>query len=427
MRKTARRHGLNTDSSFRFERGIDPQRTVYALKRAALLFRELAGGKISSEIVDIYPNPVGDFRFNISFARINALIGKVIPEQTVRNILAALEVKIEAEHNGVLSVAVPPYRVDVQREADLIEDILRIYGYNNVEIPEHVNSTLSYQPRPDKNRLVNIISDLLSDNGFVEIMSNSLTKAAYYEGLDSFPAEHCVRILNPLSADLNVLRQTLLFNALEAVQLNVNHRNGDLKLYEFGNCYFFNESADASKNPLDRYSEGYRLALTVTGAAVTPSWNVRPEQSSFFTLRSYAERILKRLGIDIYSLRSTEIQNDIFADALSVEINGKPLLQMGAVTSKIRSMFDLKQEVYYLELDFDRLREIAFATEKRLLKSVSLFDVYQGDKLPAGKKSYALNFVLEDRNQTLTDKIIDRTMSNLVEQFERQAGAQVRS
>lgn len=464
VRKTARRHGLNTDSSFRFERGIDPQRTVYALKRAALLFRELAGGKISSEIVDIYPNPVGDFRFNISFARINALIGKVIPEQTVRNILAALEVKIEAEHNGVLSVAVPPYRVDVQREADLIEDILRIYGYNNVEIPEHVNSTLSYQPRPDKNRLVNIISDLLSDNGFVEIMSNSLTKAAYYEGLDSFPAEHCVRILNPLSADLNVLRQTLLFNALEAVQLNVNHRNGDLKLYEFGNCYFFNESADASKNPLDRYSEGYRLALTVTGAAVTPSWNVRPEQSSFFTLRSYAERILKRLGIDIYSLRSTEIQNDIFADALSIEINGKPLLQMGAVTSKIRSMFDLKQEVYYLELDFDRLvkatkkhtvaaeelskfpevkrdlsllvpedvtfarlREIAFATEKRLLKSVSLFDVYQGDKLPAGKKSYALNFVLEDRNQTLTDKIIDRTMSNLVEQFERQAGAQVRS
>ncbi len=464
VRKTAKRHGLNTDSSFRFERGIDPDRTVYALKRAALLYRELAGGKISSEIIDIYPAPVAPFRFDISFARIDSLIGKHIPEQTVRNIIAALEVVIEKECDGVMSVAVPPYRVDVQREADLIEDILRIYGYNNVEIPEHVNSTLSYAPKPDKGKLVNMVSDMLTANGFVEIMSNSLTRGAYYEEIESYKAENCVRILNPLSADLNVMRQTLLFNVMEAVQLNVNRRNGDLKLYEFGNCYRCDMAARNGDNPLSAYSEDYRLAVAVTGAAASQSWNTRAGQSDFFTLRAVAEKILRRFGIDIYSLRSERISNDLFADALSVQLGGKEFLRMGVVASKIRSMFDLKQEVYFLEMDFDRLvkiskkhsiaaeelsrfpevkrdlsllvdddvtfaklRAIAFATEKKLLKSVSLFDVYEGDKLPAGKKSYALSFVLEDKTQTLTDKVIDRVMANLVAQFERQTGAQVRA
>lgn len=463
VRKTAKRHGLNTDSSFRFERGIDPDRTVYALKRAALMFRDLAGGKISSEIIDIYPAPIAPFRFDVSLKRVNALIGKEIPEQTVRSIIAALEVEIEAEKDGVLSVVVPAYRVDVQREADLIEDILRIYGYNNVEIPQHVNSTLSYAPKPDKNKIVNMVSDLLTDNGFVEIMSNSLTKGSYYEGLESYKAENCVRIMNPLSADLNVMRQTLLFNALEAVQLNVNHRNGDLKLYEFGNCYYYNAEAKNEDNSLAPYSENYRLAITVTGASAAQSWNVRAEKSDFYTLRAVAEKVLRRFGLDIYSLKSEKVQNDLFAEALSVQINGKELLRMGVVASKIRAKFDLKQEVYFLEMDFDRLlkaakkhriaaeelskfpevkrdlallvdkdvtfeklRSIAFATEKKLLKSVSLFDVYEGDKLPAGKKSYALSFVLEDKSQTLTDKVIDKVMNNLMAQFERQAGAQVR-
>ena len=236
VRKTAKRFGLNTDASFRFERGIDPNIQLYALKRAAMLMKELAGGQIASEITDICPVPAEDFRFDISFARINSLIGKQIPETTVREILAALDVKIEAENDGVLSVAVPPYRVDVQREADLIEDILRIYGYNNVEIPEHVNSTLSYVQKPDKPRLMNLVADFLTARGYTEIMSNSLTKASYYEGCTTFPVERCVKILNPLSQDLNVMRQTLLFNALEAVELNVNRRNGNLKMYEVGNC-----------------------------------------------------------------------------------------------------------------------------------------------------------------------------------------------
>ncbi len=463
VRKTAKRHSLNTDSSFRFERGIDPDRTVYALKRAALMFRDLAGGKISSEIIDLYPAPIAPFRFDVSLKRVNALIGKEIPEQTVRSIIAALEVEIEAEKDGVLSVVVPAYRVDVQREADLIEDILRIYGYNNVEIPQHVNSTLSYAPKPDKNKIVNMVSDLLTDNGFVEIMSNSLTKGSYYEGLESYKAENCVRIMNPLSADLNVMRQTLLFNALEAVQLNVNHRNGDLKLYEFGNCYYYNAEAKNEDNSLAPYSENYRLAITVTGASAAQSWNVRAEKSDFYTLRAVAEKVLRRFGLDIYSLKSEKVQTDLFAEALSVQINGKELLRMGVVASKIRAKFDLKQEVYFLEMDFDRLlkaskkhriaaeelskfpevkrdlallvdkevtfeklRSIALSTEKKLLKSVSLFDVYEGDKLPAGKKSYALSFVLEDKSQTLTDKVIDKVMNNLMSQFERQAGAQVR-
>ena len=464
VRKTAKRFGLNTDSSFRFERGIDPNLQVYAAKRAALLMKELAGGTISSEITDICPVPAADFVFDVSFARINALIGKEIPQQTVRTILAALEVKILSEHEGRLTVAVPPYRVDVQREADLIEDILRIYGYNNVEIPARVRSTLSYAPKPDRNRLVNLAADFLTDNGFTEIMSNSLTKGAYYEGLAACPPERCVRILNPLSADLNVLRQTLLFNMLEAVCLNINHKNGDLKLYEFGNCYFYDEAKRTEENHLAAYSEEYRLAIAVTGIATLQSWNTKPEKASFFTLRAVAEKLLRRFGIDIYALKSEPTQSDLFAEGLTMSLNGKELLQIGVVSGKLRRLTDVKQEVYYLEMNFDALvrstkkhriaaeelskfpevkrdlallvdrdvtfaalRSVALATERKLLKSVSLFDVYEGDKLPEGKKSYALSFILEDKTRTLDDKTIERVMANLTRQFEQQCGAQVRS
>lgn len=464
VRKTAKRFGLNTDSSFRFERGIDPNLQVYAAKRAALLMKELAGGTISSEITDICPVPAADFVFDVSFARINALIGKEIPQQTVRTILAALEVKILSEHEGRLTVAVPPYRVDVQREADLIEDILRIYGYNNVEIPARVRSTLSYAPKPDRNRLVNLAADFLTDNGFTEIMSNSLTKGAYYEGLTACPPERCVRILNPLSADLNVLRQALLFNMLEAVCLNINHKNGDLKLYEFGNCYFYDEAKRTEENHLAAYSEEYRLAIAVTGIATPQSWNTKPAKASFFTLRAVAEKLLRRFGIDIYALKSEPTQSDLFAEGLTMSLNGKELLQIGVVSGKLRRLTDVKQEVYYLEMNFDALvrstkkhriaaeelskfpevkrdlallvdrdvtfaalRSVALATERKLLKSVSLFDVYEGDKLPAGKKSYALSFILEDKTRTLDDKTIERVMANLTRQFEQQCGAQVRS
>ena len=464
VRKTAKRFGLNTDSSFRFERGIDPNLQVYAAKRAALLMKELAGGTISSEITDICPVPAADFVFDISFARINALIGKEIPQETVRTILAALDVKILSEQEGRLTVAVPPYRVDVQREADLIEDILRIYGYNNVEIPSCVRSTLSYAPKPDRNRLVNLAADFLTDNGFTEIMSNSLTKGAYYEGLTTCPPERCVRILNPLSADLNVLRQTLLFNMLEAVCLNINHKNGDLKLYEFGNCYFYDEAKRTEENHLAAYSEEYRLAIAVTGIATPQSWNTKPAKASFFTLRAVAEKLLRRFGIDIYALKSEPTQSDLFAEGLTMSLNGKELLQIGVVSGKLRRLTDVKQEVYYLEMNFDALvrstkkhriaaeelskfpevkrdlallvdrdvtfaalRSVALATERKLLKSVSLFDVYEGDKLPEGKKSYALSFILEDKTRTLDDKTIERVMANLTRQFEQQCGAQVRS
>ena len=464
VRKTAKRFGLNTDASFRFERGIDPNMQVYAAKRAALLMKELAGGTISSDITDICPEPVGDFVFDLSLARVDALIGKPIPEATVRTIIAALEVKILAERDGMLTVAVPPYRVDVQREADLIEDILRIYGYNNVEIPMQVRSTLSYAPKPDRNRLMNLAADFLTANGFTEIMSNSLTKAAYYEGLTSCPAERCVRILNPLSADLNVMRQTLLFNMLEAVGLNANRRNGDLCLYEFGNCYFYDESKRTEENRLAAYSEEYRLAIAVTGVSTPQSWNAKPVKASFFTLRAVAEKLLRRFGIDIYALKTETLESDLFSEGLSLSLGGKELLQIGSVAAAIRRRTDVKQDVYYLEMNFDALvkstkklkiaagelskfpevrrdlallvdksvtfsslRDAAFAAERKLLKSVSLFDVYEGDKLPEGKKSYALSFILEDKTRTLDERTIERVMSNLTRQFEQKCGAQVRA
>ncbi|MBQ4279762.1 MAG: phenylalanine--tRNA ligase subunit beta [Rikenellaceae bacterium] len=462
VRKTARRHGLNTDASFRYERGTDPNITVYAIKRAALLIREIAGGTISSEITDIYPSPVEPFRFDISFDRINRLIGKTIPEETVKRIIASLEITIEHEKNGVLSVAVPSYRVDVRREADLIEDILRIYGYNNVEIPQHVNSTLSYAPNPDKDKLTNSVADFLTSNGFTEIMSNSLTKAAYYEGLKAYPTDQCVRILNPLSGDLSVMRQTLLFNAMEAVALNTNRKNANLKLYEFGNCYRYN-AAKAEAGGLAPYEEEARLALLVTGAEHTQSWNSPAAPASFFTLKAMAEKILRRFGQDIYRLSCEPLSSDLYSEAVQFKA-GKKLFEIGIVSAKVRKMFDIKAPVYYMEMNFDalmrmtkkhkvtaeelskfpevkrdlallvdegvsfgQLRSIAFSTEKKLLRSVSLFDVYEGDKLPEGKKSYALSFVLEDKTQTLTDAVIDRTMNNLITQFERHVGATVRA
>ncbi len=464
VRKTAKRFGLNTDSSFRFERGVDPNLQVYAAKRAALLMKELAGGTISSDITDICPQPAADFVFDFSVSRARMLIGKEIPEETIRTILAALEVKILSEQGDVLTVAVPPYRVDVQREADLVEEILRIYGYNNVEIPARVRSTLSYAPRPDRSKLMNLAADFLTANGFTEIMSNSLTKASYYDDLTACPADRCVRILNPLSADLNVLRQTLLFNMMEAVALNINHKNGDLMLYEFGNCYFYDAAKRTEENHLAAYSEEYRLAMAVTGTTEPQSWNTKPEKASFFTLRAVAEKLLRRFGLDIYALKTEPLQSDLFGEGLSVELNGKPLLQIGTVSPKIRRRTDVKQEVYYLEMNFEalckstkklkitaeelskypevkrdlallvdrqttfaQLREVAFSTERKLLKRVSLFDVYEGDKLPEGKKSYALSFVLEDKSRTLDDKTIERVMANLTRQFEQRCGATVRA
>ena len=463
VRKTAKRFGLNTDASFRFERGIDPNIQVYALKRAAMLMQELAGGRITSEIIDINPTPASHFEFDFSMERARKLIGKELSEETFLSILASLDVEIRGREGEVLHVAVPPYRVDVQREADLIEDVLRVYGYNNIEVSDHVNSTLSYAPKPDKSRMVNIASDFLTSNGYTEIMSNSLSKVSYYEGSETYPAERCVKIMNPLSQDLNVMRQTLLFNALEAVELNVNRRNANLRMYECGNCYAYNTEKADDENTLAKYEETYRLGIAITGLASQLSWNSKAEGASFFTLRGIVERLLKRFGIDIYALQCEALQSELYADAVILRQGPKEVLRMGVVAPSLRKKFDIKQDVFFAEIDFDQLikmtkkakiqfkelskfpevkrdlallvdksvtfaqlRGIAFATEKKLLKSVSLFDVYEGDKLPEGKKSYALSFILEDKNQTLTDKQIECTMTNLQTQLEQKAGAEVR-
>ncbi len=328
IRKSARRHGINSDASFRFERGIDPNITIYALKRAALLIQELAGGRITSGIADTVsvPDITEPFRFDVGYDRINALTGKEIPQATVKEILGALEVRIEAERDGVLSVAVPPYRVDVRRPADLTEEILRIYGYNNIEVPARVRSAIALEKRPGREQIANRTAEYLTANGFSEIMSNSLTKLAYYEGLTEYPADGCVKILNPLSADLNAMRQTLLFNAMEAVALNTNHRNPNLKLYEFGNVYRYDASR-AAEGGLAPYSENYRLGVVMTGLTETVSWNEKAAPATFFSLRAVAENLLGRFGMDIYRLETLPLGGELYSEGLSFRLNGKELFR----------------------------------------------------------------------------------------------------
>lgn len=463
VRKTARRHGLHTDSSFRFERGVDPEKTEYALLRTAMLIKIIAGGQITSDITDIYPVKIKPFRVELKFDFMTRLIGKEIPKEEIRKILSSLEIVILKETYEGLSLEVPAYRVDVTREADVIEEILRIYGYNNIEIPEHVNSTLTYAQHPDKDLLVNSVADFLTANGFYEIMSNSLTKASYYESNEVYKPENSVRIINPLSSDLSVMRQTLLYNALEAAQLNTNRRNSDLKFYEFGNCYYYDPEKKA-EGGLAPYSEQYHFSMLITGAERQASWNIKAQPTNFFTLKSFAEKMLKRFGIDPNEAQTSIFSSPIYSEAIAWKVRGQRLFEMGVVAKNLRNSFDLKNEVYFLEMNFDtlvklvgnhritvkelsnypevrrdlallvddnisfdQLRKIAVGSEKKLLKSVSLFDVYEGDKLPVGKKSYALNFVLQDNERTMTDEAIDRIMNKLISQFEKQAGAQVRS
>ncbi len=462
VRKTAKRHALSTDASFRFERGIDPNITVYALKRAALLIKELAGGEITSEITDIYPAPVAPFAINISYDYIDNLIGKAIGQQTIKDILHSLEIEITNQTSEGLSVLVPAYRVDVQRPADLVEEILRIYGYNNVEIPEHVNSTLSYEAKPNRDKLRNMVSDMLSACGFAEVMNNSLSKSSYYENSEVYPSERCVKIMNPLSADLGVMRQTLLYGLMEVVELNVNRKAQSIKIYEFGNTYTYNAERK-EEGGLAPYDESFRLSVAISGARTSQSWNSKAETSDFFTLKAVAEKILRRFGMDIYTLRSEPIQNELYAEGLSLKAGNKELLQIATISPKVRKMFDLKGEVYFLDIDFDtllkytkkhkvsvkelakfpavkrdlallvdsavsyaELRQIAFQTEKKLLKDVTLFDVYTGDKLEAGKKSYALGFILQDESKTLDEKTIESTMNKLIDAFAKKAGATIR-
>lgn len=465
VRKTARRHGLNTDASFRFERGVDPNATIYCLKLAAMMVKEIAGGTISSDVKDIYDNPIKNFIVELSYNKVDALIGKHIPVETIKNIVSSLEMDIVNETNEGVTLAVPPYRVDVQRDVDVIEDILRIYGYNNVEIPTTLNSSLTTKGEEDKSyKLQNLISEQLVGCGFNEMMNNSLTRAAYYDGLESLPAEHSVMLLNPLSTDLNAMRQTLLFGGMESIAHNANRKHADLKFFEFGNCYYFNKEKKGGDKPLAAYSEEYHLGIWVTGKKVTNSWAHPDENSSVYELKAYVENIFIRLGLDMCNLVVGNLTDDLFSTALSVYTRGgKKLAVFGVVSGKIQKAFDIDNEVYFAELNwkelikairsvkiryqelskfpavkrdlallidkgiqFAEIEKIAYETEKKLLREVALFDVYEGKNLEAGKKSYAVSFMLQDETQTLTDKVIDKIMSKMVKNLEDRLGAKLR-
>lgn len=465
IRKTARRHGLSTDASFRYERGIDPNNTIYILKLAAMMVKELAGGEISSEIKDVSCKDFPPFRVELTYQRVNELIGKNIPVEAVKSIVKSLEMDIVAETAEGLTLDVPQYRVDVQRDCDVIEDILRIYGYNNVEIPTTLKSSLVAETETDKsNKLQNLVAEQLVGAGFNEIMNNSLTKAAYYDDLTSYPAKNLVRLMNPLSSDLNVMRETLLFGGLETIARNANHKNPDLKLFEFGNCYYYREEKRNEEKALAPYSESYHLALWLTGKDKQGSWIHADEDNNAYMLKAYVENILGRVGLHMRDLTIENLSTDIYASAVVIKTQGgKRLAMIGTVTRKLLKQFDIDNAVYFADINwievmrsirslkvsfkelpkfpavrrdlallvdknvqFAQIEKLVFDADRKLVKSVNLFDVYEGKHLEAGKKSYAISITLQDENQTLNDKVIDKVMQKIIKSLEERAGARLR-
>lgn len=465
IRKSARRHGLSTDASFRFERGIDPEGVIYALKQAALLCKELAGGKVSMQIKDVYPEKIENAKVDLGYSYVNRLVGKDIPVETIKSIVTSLEMKILEENVDGLKLEIPAYRVDVQRPCDVVEDILRVYGYNNVEIPTQLKSSLVVKGDEDKKHvLANLVGEQLLGCGFNEILNNSLTKSAYYDKLQSYPAENLVRIMNPLSSDLNVMRQTMLFGGLESIAYNVNRRNPNLKFFERGNVYTFSPDKQNADNPMAAYKEENMIALWVTGKRVTGSWAHADEQSTFFELKAYVMNILSRIGVPFGMLMFKESTGDIFSKATVIENRGgKKLVEMGLVSKAILKSAGIDQEVYYAELnwtalmktikkqkveyreiskypavsrdlallidknvEFVTIESVAYRSEKKLLRKVELFDVYEGKNLPEGKKSYAVNFILQDEQKTLNDKQIDSIMNKIIANLKKEIGAELR-
>ena len=465
VRKTARRHGLSTDSSFRFERGIDPNGTIYALKEAAILVKELAGGEIASDIKDNYPAPVADFAVELSYGYVNSLVGKVIPAETIKSIVTSLEMKIVAETAEGLSLSIPAYRVDVQRPCDVVEDILRIYGYNNVEIPTSLKSSLNVEGEVDKSvKLQNLVSEQLVGCGFNEILNNSLTAASYYDGLETYKPENLVRVMNPLSNDLNVMRASLLFGGLECIQHNANRKNADLRFFEFGNCYHFNAEKKNPEKVLAAYSEELHLGLWLTGKYISNSWAHPDMNSSVYELKAYVLNIFSRLGVNLGAMVFGNLSDDIYSVAISIHTRGGKLVAtFGVLSKKLQKAFDIDNEVYYADINwkelmkaikgkkvtyteiskfpavkrdlallidkkvqFAEIEKIAYETDKKLLKSVELFDVYEGKNLEAGKKSYAVSFVLQDENATLNDKQIDKLMQKLIANLQNKLDAKLR-
>ena len=469
IRKSARRHGLNTDASFRFERGIDPDLQVYALKVAALMVKELAGGTVSMDIKDIEaPGLAKNFDVDLEYKYAHDLIGKTIPVEVIKEIVTSLDMKITAETESGISLSVPAYRVDVQRPCDVVEDILRIYGYNNVEIPTAVKSSLTIKGEVDRsNKLQNLVSEQLVGEGFREILNNSLTKEAYYNDLTAYPKDRAVKLLNPLSSDLNVLRQTLLFGGLESIAHNANRKNANLRFFEFGNCYYKNPATTEEQKAADTlaaYSEDLHLGLWLTGKRVEASWAHPEEPSSVYELKAYVGHILTRLGAPVGKLKQQAGANDIFAKSLAlVDNNGTVVLEFGLVKKALTAAFDISAEVYFADInwtllmkktkkhsvnfteiskfpavsrdlallvdksvEFARIEQIAFAADKKFLKKVTLFDVYEGKNLEAGKKSYAVNFLLQDDTKTMNDKQTDAVMAKIIASLEKQLGAKLR-
>ena len=469
IRKSARRHGLNTDASFRFERGIDPDLQVYALKVAALMVKELAGGTVSMDIKDIEaPGLAKNFAVDLEYKYAHDLIGKTIPAEVIKEIVTSLDMKITAETESGISLSVPAYRVDVQRPCDVVEDILRIYGYNNVEIPTAVKSSLTIKGEVDRsNKLQNLVSEQLVGEGFREILNNSLTKEAYYNDLTAYPKDRAVKLLNPLSSDLNVLRQTLLFGGLESIAHNANRKNANLRFFEFGNCYYKNPATTEEQKAADTlaaYSEDLHLGLWLTGKRVEASWAHPEEPSSVYELKAYVGHILTRLGAPVGKLKQQAGANDIFAKSLAlVDNNGIVVLEFGLVKKALTAAFDISAEVYFADInwtllmkktrkhsvsfteiskfpavsrdlallvdksvEFARIEQIAFAADRKFLKKVTLFDVYEGKNLEAGKKSYAVNFLLQDETKTMNDKQTDAVMAKIIASLEKQLGAKLR-
>jgi phenylalanyl-tRNA synthetase beta chain len=466
IRKTARRFGLNTDASFRFERGLDPNQTLYVLKRAALLMKEIAGGRITGDIQDVYPVPAVPCTVDVSYRKIYSLTGKTIPPETIRSILASLEIDILSETPEGLTLRVPVYRIDVKRDVDVIEDILRIYGYNNVEVGNSVKSNLSFRTPVDRSyQLQHLVSEHLCGAGFHEILNNSQTRSAYYEGLATYPLPRCVMLKNAISTELNTMRQTLLFGGLESIGRNEKRKNANLRFFEFGNCYECDATQRTESNALAEFNEDFRLGLWICGNRVENSWAHPNEKSSVYELKAYAEHILTRLGIPVHTLSAAHLSNDIYSAGVSLA-GGSPkrlLGTYGAVNRARLKMADVDSDVYYAEFSWTALmkearkskvtyagiprfqtvrrdlallldRQVSFAeiekiardSERKLLDKVTLFDVYEGKNLPEGKKSYAVSFYLQDPERTLNDKQIESIMKKIQTGLERMLGAQLR-
>lgn len=452
IRKTAKRHTLSTDASFRFERGIDPQITDYALKRAALLIQEVAGGEITSDLIDIYPKKIEDFNVFLSFEKVNKLIGEELKKETIKNILASLDIKINSISDAGLGLNIPPYRVDVQREVDVIEEILRVYGYNNIKIPNKINASVSNSSRTEEFKVQNIIANQLCSLGFNEMMANSLTTSNYVAYSEQILSNETVTMLNPLSNDLSVMRQSMLFSALEAVSYNINRRNSDLKLFEFGKTYHYIE---------ENYTEKKHLTITMSGNASSESWNLAQKPTDFFLFKGYITAVLSKLNIDT-KVKTVPVSQDVFAEGIGFAIGNEVIVEFGTIKKSVLKQFDIKQDVFYGDLNWDAIQKyvsnkikvvdipkfpevrrdlallvsqsvtfeelyiVAKQTEKSLLKNINLFDVYEGKNLPEGKKSYALSFVLQDTSNTLTDVQIDKIMNKLQSNFETKFEAVLR-